>query len=112
MRRLTFHRDLGLAEIAAGLVGGLAQVVTGIMLGGGTNLQTGNPIREAYPGAASRCQLLPVLHPLDLQGGGATDMALEAQLVGLIHRQRLERDVKYRRLPGLCGGGTQKRPWT
>lgn len=74
---LTFHSDLGLAKLAASLVGGFAQVVTGIMLGSSANLYTGSPVREADPGAADRCQLLSVLHPLDLQGGGATDMAAE-----------------------------------
>lgn len=99
----TFNCDSGLAELAAGLVGGLAQVVAGIVPGGGADLQTGRPVREADPGAAGRCQVLPVLHPLDLERGGATNVTPEAQLVTLVHRHWLERDVEHRSLLGLCG---------
>lgn len=98
----TFDRDFGLAELAAGVVGGLAEVIAGVVSGGRADVQTGRPVREADPGAAGRRQLLPVLHPLDLQRGGATDVTPEAQLVALVNRRRFQRDVEHRRLLGLC----------
>lgn len=98
----TFDRDFGLAELTAGVVGGLAEVIAGVVSGGRADVQTGRPVREADPGAAGGRQFLPVLHPLDLQRGGAADVTPETQLVALVHRHRLERDVKHRRLLGLC----------
>lgn len=98
----TFDRDFGLAELTAGIVGGLAEVIAGVVPGGRADLQTCRPVREADPGAAGRRQVLPVLHPLDLQRGGAADVTPETQLVALVHGHRLERNVKHRRLLGLC----------
>lgn len=72
------------------------------MSGGRADLQTGSPVREADPGAAGRRQVLPVLHPLDLQRWRPTDVTPETQLIALVHSQRFEWDVKHRRLLGLC----------
>lgn len=42
----TFDCDFGLAELTAGIIGGLTEVITGIMSGSRTDFQTGRPIRE------------------------------------------------------------------
>ncbi len=72
------------------------------MSGCRTDLQTGRPVREADPGTAGRRQVLPVLHPLDLQRRRPADVTPETQLLALVHSHRFERDVKHRRLLGLC----------
>lgn len=106
---LTFDGDFGLAELAARVVGGLAEVIASVVPGGRADLQTGRPVREADPGAAGRRQVLPVLHPLDLQRRRPADMTPETQLLALVHGHRFERDVEHRRLPGLCRRDTTVR---
>lgn len=103
MLLVTFHRDLGLAELAAAVVGGLAEVVAGVVSGGRADLQAGRPVREADLGAAGGRQVLPVLHPLDLQRRRPADVTPETQLVALVHGHWFERDVEHRRLLGFCG---------
>lgn len=49
----TFDHHFSFAEFAAGIVGGLAEVIAGIVFGGRADLQTGCAIGEADPGAAS-----------------------------------------------------------
>lgn len=50
---LTCDCDFSLAELAAGLVGGLAQVIARILSGGGADLQARCSIAEADPGVAA-----------------------------------------------------------
>lgn len=72
------------------------------MPGGRADLQTGCPVREGDPGAAAGRQVLPILHPLDLQRRSAADVTPETQLLALVHSHWFERDVKHWRLLSLC----------
>lgn len=99
---LTFDSHFGLAKVTADVIGGLAEVIASVVSGGWADLQTRGPVREADPGAAGRRQVLPVLHPLDLQRWRPADVTPETQLIALVHSQRFELDVKHWRLLGLC----------
>ena len=101
---VTFHRDFGLAELAAGIVGGLAEVIAGVVPGGCTDLQAGRPVREADSGAAGRGHVLPVFHPMDLQRRRPADVTPEAQLLACVQSHRFERNIEDWRLLGLCRG--------
>ena len=99
---LTFQSDFSFAEFTASVVAGLAEVVPSVGLGHLADLQACGSVHKTDFSVSRGGELLPVLHPLDNQRRGPTDVAGKTHLVALDHRHCFKRDVEYRWLLGLC----------
>lgn len=72
---ITFNCDFSFGEFASSIIGCLAQIVSCIRFGCLVYLQGGSAIHKCDLGVNGGCDFPSVLHPLNIQRRGATDMA-------------------------------------